>query len=109
MKQFVFYTCEGYTESPTQKVVENIQILGFEEGKSIKEANKNLLFKRPWIIESGFNEQEIIHKQLLDEKTKSLIKKIIDYNWDEEKRHYERTPVSNHIFLILKELKNIIE
>lgn len=109
MKEFIFYTCEGYTESPTEKPVENIQILGFEEGTTIQEANKNLLKKRPWIIESGFNEQEIIYKQLLDEKTKKLIKTLLDYNWNNEQKHYEESPAPNHIFLTLKELQKVIE
>ena len=109
MKEFIFYTLEGYTESPTEKPVENIQVLGFEKGETIKEANKNLLKKRRWIIESGFNEQEIIHKQLLGDETKNLIKTLIDYNWDKEQKHYEENPVPDHIFLTLKELKKVIE
>ncbi len=109
MKEFIFYTFEEYTESPTEKPVENIQVLGFEKGKSIKEAHKSLLKKSPWIIESGFDEQKIIHKQLFDNKTKALIKTLIDYNWDEEQKHYEEDPVPDHIFLKLKELKKIVE
>ena len=38
MKEFIFYTFEGYTESPTGKMVENLQILGFEKGKNENEA-----------------------------------------------------------------------
>lgn len=109
MKEFIFYTFQGYTESPLEEPVENIQVLGFEKGRSSEEANKSLLNKRPWIIESGFDEQEIIHKQLLDNNTKDLIKALIDYNWDEEKKHYEENPVSDHIFLTLKRLKEVIE
>ena len=109
MKEFIFYTLEGYTESPTGKSVENIQILGFEEGSSIKEAKERLIEKEPWIIEDGFIKQEIIGKQLLDDKTKNLIKKLISYNWENEQKHYEENPIPNHIFLILKELNNIIE
>lgn len=108
MKEFVFYTFEGYTESPTEQTVENLQILGFEKGNSIIKANKNLLKKRPWIIKSGFNNYEIIGRQLLDDRTKKLIKKIIDYNWNNEQKHYEENPTHDHIFLTLKELKNNI-
>ena len=109
MKEFIFYTFEGYTESPTGKQVENIQILGFDEGKNAKQARTNLLKERPWIVENGFDEREIICKQLLDNKTKDLIKRLIDYNWDAEQKHYEEDSVPDHIFLTLKKLKRIIE
>ena len=108
MKEYVFYTFEGYTESPTGKEVENIQLLGFESGKNKEEAKRNLIKKRGWIVENGFDEHQIESKQLLSDKEKELIKKLIDYNWAEEKKHYEEAPVQNHIFLILKQLKKLI-
>lgn len=109
MKEYVFYTCEGYTESPTGKSVENIQILGFANGKKKKEAKDNLLRENKWILESGFHERAIESRQLVDEKLKNLIKQVIAYSWKDEKRHYEEDPQKNHIFLILKELKNLID
>ena len=109
MKQFIFYTHEGYTKSPTEQKVENLQILGFDNGTNANEALKFLIDNNQWIVENGFNKKEIVYKQLLDEKTKGLIKKVIDYNWDDEQKHYEEDSTSNHIFLILKELKKIIE
>lgn len=65
MKEFIFYTFEGYTESPTGKVVENLQILGFEKGKNENEAFTTLINNNQWIIQSGFNKDKIISKQLV--------------------------------------------
>ena len=64
MREFVFYTEEGYTESPTGKTVENLQILGFENGKNKDEAFKTLINNNQWIIENGLNKDKIICKQL---------------------------------------------
>lgn len=109
MKKFVFYTFEGYTESPTGETVENIQLLGFEKGESEKQARENLINNRKWIEETGFDKYEIESKQLLDDKLKALIKTVIDYNWESEQRHYEEAPEENHIFLVLEQLKEIID
>jgi hypothetical protein len=64
MKEFIFYTFEGYTESPTGKVLENLQILGFEKGENENQAFKTLINNNQWIIKSGFNKDKIISKQL---------------------------------------------
>ena len=64
MKKFIFYTFEGYTESPTGKMVENLQILGFEDGENENEAFQTLINNNPWIIKSGFNKDKIISMQL---------------------------------------------
>ena len=109
MKEFVFYTYEGYTESPTSEVVENIQLLGFESGKSVKLAKQKLMAQRKWIEETGFDKYEIEATQLLDDRLRKLIKTLVDYNWDSEKKHYEESPDKNHIFLVLKQIKKIID
>ena len=109
MKRFVFYTCEGYTESPTGEIVENIQVLGFESGKNEKLAREKLISQRKWIEEMGFDKNEIESKQLLDKELKELIKTVVDYNWDSEQTHYEESPSSKHIFLTLKKIKQLID
>ena len=108
MKEFVLYTFEGYTESPTGEMVENIQLLGFEKGVSGKQAKENLISRCKWIEEAGFSKYEIESKQLLDDESKELIKMIIEYNWENEKKHYEELPNENHIFLVLKKLRETI-
>ena len=64
MKSFVFYTAEGYTESPSGEQVENCQILGFEKGNTQEEALQKLL-KNDWIERLGFKRTEIIAQQLV--------------------------------------------
>lgn len=65
MREFVFYTEEGYTESPTGKTVENLQILGFAMGANEENARKILLKENPWIIECGFNERCVFSKEII--------------------------------------------
>lgn len=65
MKEFIFYTFEGYTISPKGEPLDNIQILGFERAKNEKEARKQLMQENQWIIEQGFCEGEIICRQVL--------------------------------------------
>ena len=55
MKTFIFYTSEGYTESPDCGAIDNCQLLGEAKGESAKEALDNLLKENPWIIENGFH------------------------------------------------------
>lgn len=109
MKKFVFYTYEGYAESPTGKPVENIQLLGFEEGITHKQAKENLINNCQWIEQTDFNLSKIESQQLLDDGLKGLIETLIDYNWDSEQKHYEESPAKNHIFLVLKKIKSIID
>ena len=64
MREFIFYTFEGYTESPTGEFVENLQVLGFEFGENIINAQKTLMAKNQWILEKGFDENKIIGRQI---------------------------------------------
>lgn len=74
MKEFVFYTFEGYTESPTGKLIENIQVLGFENGSTETEAKEKLLSHSKWIEKTGFNKYEIESRQILNNRLKKLNK-----------------------------------
>ena len=50
MNEYIFYTCEGYTEPPAEgHVVENCQVLGRETGETAEEAMANcyLHFQKP--------------------------------------------------------------
>lgn len=68
MKSYVFYTAEGYTESPTGERVENLQILGFENGNTEKEALYNLMKNNEWIEMCGFDATQILARQLATQK-----------------------------------------
>lgn len=62
MKQYLFYTGEGYTVSPNDSELESLQILGIEEGNDEEEALLNLIQTNDWIIESGFKMERISFK-----------------------------------------------
>ena len=64
MKSYVFYTAEGLTESPTGEIVDNLQILGFENGNTQKEALHNLMKNNEWIERCGFDTTQILAHQL---------------------------------------------
>ena len=125
MNGYVFYTFEGYTESPTGKECENIQLLGFEYGRDKKAAKKELIETREWIEELDFDIEEIEAKQLLTEENKKDIKTIIEYLWKDEKKHFEEECggeievdkfdaseleklCPNHIFTVLTRLRELV-
>ena len=64
MKEYIFYTFEGFTQSPTGKGVENMQILGIEYGASQESAKATLLSNNKWIEEYGYDDTKILSRQL---------------------------------------------
>ncbi len=64
MKTFFFYTGEGITYSPKDLLCENYQILGFESGKSQKEAFDTFLINNLWVLEYGFSAENIMIRQV---------------------------------------------
>ena len=60
MNEYIFYTDEGYCESPNGTQTENFQVLGFEKGNSKDEALKKLVDNNIWIKEYGYNVDNII-------------------------------------------------
>lgn len=110
MKEFIFYTLEGYTFPPREdKEVENCQLLGRAHGNTINEARKNLEQRCPWIEECGFNIYDAIVKQLLTEENKQDIHKVIQYLWDDEYKHFQESDEpDHHIYRTLVRLKELI-
>lgn len=104
----MFYTSQGYTISPYNKELDSLQILGFEDSNTYKEAFKNLLSNNKWITDCKFDYNEIEHKQIITDDFKQNLNKLIDYLWHDEKKHYSENPDENHIFITLEILsKNI--
>lgn len=111
MNEYIFYTSDGSSLSPTNEETEKLQILGFENGKNSKIARKNLLKNNTWISEYGFRKKKIISKQIFTDENKNLLKKIIEYFWHDEKNHFEESDSKereNHIFSIILKLREII-
>lgn len=55
MKEYIFYTTEGYTISPNDENVDNCQVLGRAKGNDVEEAQQNLLKENPRIEQYGFD------------------------------------------------------
>ena len=110
MNEYIIYTTEGYTVAPNEDVeVENCQVLGCACGNNAAEAQDNLLKDNPWITEAGFDRAEFIVKQLLTNEERIAIKEVLDYLWEDEKRHFDESEEpDNHIFPVLKRLKAFI-
>ena len=59
MNEYIFYTDEGYCESPNGTQTENFQVLGFEKGNSKDEALNKLIGNNSWIKESDYSYENI--------------------------------------------------
>lgn len=68
MRQFIFFSNEGYTSAPEGTHVENCQLLGGAAGETPEEALDNLLSDNPWIMNTGFHIHtgKIIACELMD-------------------------------------------
>lgn len=110
MNEYLFFTLEGATLPPIEgKEVENGQLLGRANGKTLKEAKSNLLKENPWIEECGFDCDSIIAEQILTEEQKKDIQTLVEYLYEDEKSHYiEWRYPKDHIFRVIKRLSKMI-
>lgn len=67
MNEYLFYTSEGFTQSPNGLDCENLQILGFEKAENLESAKRQLLENNSWISAYGFLESKILSKKILPE------------------------------------------
>jgi len=65
MAQFIFYTFEGNTIAPNNSDIENLQVLGIENGLNSNDALKKLLVNNKWIEESSFSKDKIKNYTIL--------------------------------------------
>lgn len=56
MKQFLFFTREGFTFDPNHKELHNMQILGDGTGDDVLEAFVNFKRDQDYLLERGFKE-----------------------------------------------------
>ena len=72
MRKFIFITNEGYTYQPKSQStipdIENMQVVGFGQGKTAKDALKDMIRDNKHLIKTKFN--EIIGIELKDSKSK---------------------------------------
>lgn len=114
MNEYMFYTFEGFTQSPNKTDCENLQILCFEKAENLEIAKKCLLVNNDWISKHGFNTEKILSKKILTEESLAAIKTVVDYIWKDEEKDYEECLVSgknvdNHILKHLRKLKLLTE
>ena len=68
MSEYIFLTTEGITFQPGSKCIqtdiENLQVIGFSNGKTSKEAFKKMICENPHLLETNFN--EIFSLELVD-------------------------------------------
>lgn len=112
MNEYMFYTFEGFTQSPNKTDCENLQILGFEKAENLEVAKEHLLVNNDWISKYGFDTEKILSKKILTEESLVSIKTVVDYLWEDEEKKYEEClatnrDVDNHIFKHLRKLKLI--
>ncbi|MFA7208977.1 MAG: hypothetical protein WC120_01705 [Parcubacteria group bacterium] len=71
IRNFIFYTTEGYTFQPDSESdmsdVENCQVLGWGKGNVAEEAFDNFKEESAWLKDMEFD--EVIGVELKDEKT----------------------------------------
>lgn len=114
MNEYMFYTTEGFSQSPVETDCENLQILGFEKAENLETAKKHLLVNNDWILKYVFDAEKILSKKILTEENEASIKTVVDYLWKDEERNYEEClatdeKVENHIFEHLRKLKGVLD
>lgn len=70
MKNFLFFTNEGYTFDPDDRDIENMQILGTGKGDNILEAFKNFKFEQSYLEDFTF--KEVIAVEYVDDFIRGL-------------------------------------
>jgi hypothetical protein len=78
-RKFLFLTLEGITYSSPEKIepdVDNLQVLGYAEGKNKEEAFENFLKDNKWFFKTSFSEVICIEvKEKISEGTLFYIKR----------------------------------
>jgi len=76
MRYFIFLTQEGFTTTPTNNNIENLQVLGIAKGKNKKQAFENLIKENKYLLTAGYD--DVICLELKDEKTSFLSLEVLD-------------------------------
>lgn len=85
MNEYIFFTTEGTTYPPMEgRDVDNCQILGRANGRTLEEAKNSLLKENPWIEECGFDSNSIIAEQILTKEQRKDIQTLVEHLYREE-------------------------
>lgn len=109
ISKFLFYTCEGYSISPNNDVLESLQILGTEVGDTQAEALANLLNNNKWIIKSGFNLDLIHSNKVLTNNDSNSLNNLIDELQLEVRKHLSESELSSkRVSKAISKLREIV-
>ncbi|MBQ9578480.1 MAG: hypothetical protein IJR28_02990 [Ottowia sp.] len=111
MNEYLFWTMEGWTESPREGYeVENCQLLGRQQADSLDAARQRLLRENGSILGAGFDAEEIRADQTITQQQKGDIQRVVKYLWENEQRAWEaQGNPDGHIFCALQRLRNMAE
>ena len=71
MKEFIFFTTDGFTYDKNQKKITNMQILGSAEGENILEAFKNFKISHSYLL-TDYEFTEVIANEIVGGFIKNL-------------------------------------
>jgi hypothetical protein len=71
MKEFIFFTTEGFTYDKNHKKITNMQILGSAEGEDILEAFKNFKISHSYLL-TDFAFKDVIANEIVGGFIKNL-------------------------------------
>ncbi|OGF50884.1 MAG: hypothetical protein A2231_08730 [Candidatus Firestonebacteria bacterium RIFOXYA2_FULL_40_8] len=66
MRYYIFLTKEGFTETPNNENIENLQVLGTSKGVNEREAFNSFVKENNYIFDTEFN--EVIALELASQK-----------------------------------------
>ena len=70
MKNYLFFTTDGYSFDPNNKEIPNMQILGFASGNDILEAFKEFKQHQSYLVDFAF--KEVVALEYIDEFIRHL-------------------------------------
>lgn len=70
MKNYLFFTSEGFTYDPKNKEIQNMQILGDATGNDVLEAFKNFKINQPYL--KNFSFTNVMAIQTIDDVITNL-------------------------------------
>lgn len=106
MARFIFYTEQGYTVAPNGKDLDNLQVLGLEDGLDEKEATNKLFKNNTWILENGFLTDKIKCYTVFSTDFLSKMNEVVEYLWEDEEKHSEESECpEEHIFQVISQVK----
>ena len=66
MRNFIFFTEEGFTETPRNEDIENFQVLGMANGVDEEDASNNFIQKYDFLKNAGY--RNAFAMELVDKK-----------------------------------------